>query len=123
MSARNYRDLVMWQKAMQLALAVYEETACFPPEEKYGLQFQLRKAGISVPSNIAEGEGRHSKAEFHHFLSVAHGSVREIETQTLLAEMLDYLKKGAIDRLMGLCSEAGRLINGFSSSLTRAHPE
>ena len=103
MSARNYRDLLVWQKAMQLGLAIYEETACFPPEERFGLQFQLRKGGVSVPSQFAEGEGRNSRAKFHHFLSIAQGAVREIETQTLFAEMVGYLKKkgrGPADGIM-----------------------
>ena len=119
MPVRNYRDLIAWKKAMELALAIYQETTFFPAEEKYGLTSQLRKAGISVPSNIAEGEGRKSAGEFRHHLSIAHGSLREIETQALISDRLGYLRKNVIDQLMGMSSEVGRLINGLSRSLIK----
>jgi four helix bundle protein len=117
MTAKNYRDLIVWQKAFELALAIYAETACFSAEEKYGISSQLRKAGVSIPSNIAEGEGRHSRNEFRHFLSIAHGSLREAETQVLLTEALGYMKKDQSSRIMSLASEVERLINGLSRSL------
>src|ERR1700686_2110288 len=88
---RSYRDLVAWQKAMKFVTAIYEVTQRFPSEERYGLTNQLRRASVSVPSNIAEGQARFSKKEFHHFLSLARGSLVEIETQLLIAENLRYL--------------------------------
>jgi four helix bundle protein len=77
----NFRDLIAWQKAFQLTLNVYKETARFPADDRYGLTLQLRRAIISVPSNIAEGKGRKSKNEFRHYLRIALGSLNEVETQ------------------------------------------
>ncbi len=92
MVATNYRDLIAWNKAFKLALEIYAATSRFPAEERYGLIFQLRKAGISIPSNIAEGEGRGSGNEFHRYLSIALGSLKEVETQILISEALGYFQ-------------------------------
>jgi four helix bundle protein len=119
MASQNYRDLVAWQKAMDLVVAVYQVSASFPREEVYGLTSQLRKAAVSVPSNIAEGQGRGSKKEFAHFLRVAHGSLREVETQTLIAARLAYLPATSSDEVLNLASSAGRLITGLINSLRR----
>jgi four helix bundle protein len=113
----NYRDLIAWKKAFDLALAIYRGTACFPDEEKYGITSQLRRAGVSVASNIAEGQGRNSKAEFRHYLSFAQGSLKEIETQLLIAIALGYCGDGQAAPLFAMASEVGRLINGLSRSL------
>jgi four helix bundle protein len=99
MTVRNYRDLIVWQKAFQLALEGYRETANFPKEEQYHLTSQMRDASVSVASNIAEGECRGSKAEFHHFLRIAHGSLRELETQILISDALGYLRPRAKENL------------------------
>jgi four helix bundle protein len=88
---QTYRDLVVWQKAMELVTEIYKATERFPKEEIYGLTSQLRRAAISVPSNIAEGQGRLTKKEFHHFLGYARGSLLEMETQLLIAQNLGYL--------------------------------
>jgi four helix bundle protein len=96
MPVRNYRELFAWQKAFDLAIALYKATDYFPTEEKYGLTSQIRKAGISIPSNIAEGEGRRSRAEFRHFLSIAHRSLREVETQIMVAGKLGYFKNDKV---------------------------
>jgi four helix bundle protein len=117
MTAKNYRDLIVWQRAFQFALEIYKATSHFPSEEKYGLIAQLRKAGVSVPSNIAEGEGRNSRAEFRRFLLIAHGSLREVETQILMADALKYLKRDDTANLTSMASEVGRLINGMCRSL------
>jgi four helix bundle protein len=77
---KSYRDLVAWQEAMDLVTAIYEITASFPKEELYGVTSQLRRAAVSIPSNIAEGQGRHGVAEFRHFLRQASGSLMEVET-------------------------------------------
>jgi four helix bundle protein len=116
---RNYRDLVAWQKAMDLVEAINAATRSFPSEERYGLTNQLRRAAVSVPSNIAEGQGRRSPKEFHHFLALAHGSLREIETQMLIAQRLSYLDGHTTEVLMGQAGEVGRLITGLSNSLAR----
>ena len=91
MKLRNYSELFAWQKAMDLVEATYEATTQFPKEETYGLKSQLRRASVSIPSNIAEGQGRSSTKEFLHHLSIAYGSLREIETQILIAGRLQYL--------------------------------
>ena len=117
MAVRNYQDLIVWKKAFQLALDIYQATSHFPNEEKYGLTAQLRRASVSVTSNIAEGEGRNSRAEFRHFLFMALGSLREAETQILIADSLQYLQPNETAKLIGMASEVGRLINGLCRSL------
>src|SRR6185369_4825205 len=89
--AQNYRDLIAWQKAMDLVELVYAATTGFPTDERFGLTSQVRRAVVSIPSNIAEGQARRSQSEFLHFLSIAHGSLREVETQLLIATRLRYL--------------------------------
>src|SRR6476659_1156091 len=90
-AVRSYQDLVAWQKAMDLVELVYGATRGFPREEVYGLTSQVRRAAVSVPSNIAEGQGRASTKEFLHHLSIARGSLFEVETQVLVAQRLGYL--------------------------------
>ena len=114
---RTYQELVVWQKAMDLVVAVYEQTRAFPKEEMYGLTNQLRRASVSVPSNIAEGQGRNSTKQFRHFLSIAYGSLQEVETQLLIARRLQYLTAEQSDPLLAQCAEVGRLINGLLRSL------
>lgn len=117
MSVKNYRDLIVWQKSIDLVTTVYEITKLFPKEEVYGLTSQLRRAVISIPSNIAEGEGRESKKEFFQFLSIAYGSLREVETQILIAERIKYIDESVCNALIEKCSEIGKLINGLKKSL------
>ena len=105
------------ERAMDLVAAVYTATKAFPKEELYGLSAQIRRAAISVPSNIAEGQGRHSTKEFLHHLSIAHGSLLEVETQVLIAERLGLLGQDAVKELMALVGEVGRLINGLANAL------
>ena len=117
MAARNYSDLVAWQKAMDLVELIYKATAQFPKEEVYGLTNQMRRAAVSVPSNIAEGQGRGSANDFRRFLSISYGSLREVETQILIAKRLHYLNDAQAERIMNLAGEVGRLINGLGNSL------
>ena len=119
MGAKNYQDLIVWQKAMDLVVEVYRATKQFPKEELYGLTSQLRRAIVSVPSNIAEGQGRRSAKEFLQFLSIAHGSLREIETQLMIARRIDYLSAEALGPLLNLAAEVGRLLQGLSNSLAK----
>src|ERR1700737_1881162 len=114
---RSYRDLVAWQKAMKFVTAIYEVTQRFPSEERYGLTNQLRRASVSVPSNIAEGQARFSQKEFHHFLSMARGSLVEIETQLLIARNLKYLQPAKAEDLLATADELGRILNGLISSI------
>ncbi len=117
MAGQNYRDLIAWQKAMDLTESVYRITAKMPPEELYGLTAQIRRASISVPANIAEGQGRRTKGEFLNQLSIAHGSVREIETHAMLAVRLRFLTPDEVHTVIELAAEVGRLINGRANSL------
>jgi four helix bundle protein len=116
----DYRDLVAWQKAMALAEAVYRETATLPLEERYGLTSQMRRAAVSIPSNIAEGQGRRSSDdEFVRFLAIALGSVCELETQLELAERLHMLTNESASRVRPLVEEVGRVIGGLRKSKQR----
>lgn len=113
---KSFKDLVAWQKAMDLAQAIYTATETFPRHELYGLTSQIRRAAISVPSNIAEGQAHYSKPEFRHFLRHARGSLAELETQILLARRLNYLTEEAAQRLVALGDEVGRITNGLIGS-------
>ena len=117
MASKNYRDLIAWQKAMDLVVIIYRITGLLPREEVYGLKAQLRRAAVSVPSNIAEGQGRRATKEFLRFLSIAHGSLRELETQTLIAERLCYIDTDSLDEVLLAADEVGRLITGLSNTL------
>ncbi len=117
MASRNYRDLIAWQRAMDFVTQVYEQTNGFPADERFALTTQLRRSATSVPSNIAEGEGRFSKPDFRRFLSIPHGSLREAETQVLIAVRLGYLQAEAAENLLTTAGEVGRLIRGLTKSL------
>lgn len=117
MSVRNYRDLIVWQRAMEFVELVYALSRAFPADERFALTNQLRRAAVAVPSNIAEGEGRFSKADFNRFLSIALGSLRESETQIEIACRLNYCDHDSVARAMSLADEIGRLIRGLSNSL------
>src|SRR5450755_4980794 len=97
---RSYQELVAWRKAMKFVIDIYQATQDFPSEERYGLTNQLRRACVSVPSNIAEGQARFSQKEFHHFLNQARGSLVEIETQLLIAKELKYLQPARAEGLL-----------------------
>ena len=118
MDARNYRDLVVWQRAMDFVELVYRVTASFPKEEIYGLTGQLRRAAVSIPSNIAEGQGRHSDREFQRFLRISHGSLREAETHILVATRLGYMNDESQSRLLEGSAEVRRLTNGLLRTLS-----
>jgi four helix bundle protein len=116
---RSYKDLVAWQKAMDLVTATYRSTACFPKEEQFGLTSQLRRAAVSIPSNIAEGQGRLSEKEFRYFLGQARGSMMEVETQLQIAENLGYLQPEQTKELLRACAEVGRILNGLLASICK----
>ncbi|NUQ61698.1 MAG: four helix bundle protein [Pirellulales bacterium] len=119
MAIRDYRQLMVWQKAMDLVETVYRTTRTFPKEELYGLTIQIRRAAVSVPSNIAEGQGRHTTRDFLHFLAIAHGSLKELETQILIAHRLNYMDQQEQAQLTSLTHEVGRLISGLVRSLMK----
>jgi four helix bundle protein len=112
-----YRDLTVWQKAFDLVITVYQKTQDFPKHELFGLTGQVRRAAISIPSNIAEGRGKLTKGEFKLFLGHARGSLAELETQILIARHLNYLNDIEGSKLMEQIAEVGRLLNGLLSSV------
>jgi four helix bundle protein len=115
--AQSFRELQVWQKAMQLTIAIYQLTRSFPRDELYGLTGQLRRAAISVPSNIAEGHGRLSNREFTQFLSIARGSLRELQTLLEIAQALGFGTVKAIEDAERLSHEVGKMIFAFLGSL------
>jgi four helix bundle protein len=115
--SRGYRDLLVWQKSMQLAVEVYKLTSKFPREEVYGLTSQVRRSAISVPSNIAEGHGRLSKKEFRQFLGIAKGSIYELQTQLELAEKLNMASQGSIQPSIEISQEVGKMIFSLLGSM------
>jgi len=119
--SRSYRDLKVWQKAMDWVEGVYRSTRMFPAEERYGITSQLRRAAVSVPSNVAEGQGRGGK-EFRRFVDIAYGSLLEAETQIELSRRLSFLSEGESAELMDQCSEIGKMLNGLKNSLKQSYP-
>jgi four helix bundle protein len=111
----DFRELIVWQKAMTMVTNVYESTQQFPREEIYGLTNQIRRAAVSIPSNIAEGQGRRTRGEFQQFLGIAKGSLAELETQILIAQNLKYIQQP--EQLLERLQEVGRLLNGLINSL------
>ena len=116
---RSYRDLVVWQKAMELCSLTYRATARFPGEERFGLVSQMRRAAVSIPSNIAEGFGRLTTKDYQHFLATARGSARELETQILIASDLGYLSRVEAEACESLTTEVSRMLTAIISSLSR----
>lgn len=117
-----FRRLEVWQKGLQLTTAVYAATTNFPPHELYGLAAQMRAAAVSIPSNIAEGRGRSTQADFRQFVVRARGSAYELETQIAIAAELHYLDREISGRLECLCGETIRLVNGLIRHLSRSPP-
>jgi len=117
---RDFKQLKVWEKAHQLTLAVYKSTTDFPPEERFGLTIQLRRAAASIPSNIAEGCGRTGERELAHFMSMAAGSASEVEYQLLLARDLTYFSTEQHRQLDGQVNEVKRMLNSFMQKLDRA---
>jgi four helix bundle protein len=119
MPVKDYRELIAWQKAMELVEAAYRATKTFPREEVYGLSSQMRRAAVSIPSNIAEGQARNTTRDFLQFLAVAYGSPKELETQALIAERLGYINQPRREELVQRTTEVARLISGLMNSLRK----
>jgi four helix bundle protein len=115
--SNSYRDLVVWQKAVDLVVEIYRITENFPKQEMYGLTSQMRRAAVSIPSNIAEGQGRTSKGEFCHFLGTAKGSLVELETQLEIAYRLGFITSSTAEILAPRLLEVSKLLNGLLNSL------
>jgi four helix bundle protein len=118
---KSYQDLVVWRKAVDLVTEIYRVSQNFPREELFGLMSQIRRAAVSIPSNIAEGHQRMSRKEYQYFLSNARGSLAELETQFIIARNLGYLAKIELENILSLTAEVGRILNGLMASLRNEH--
>ncbi len=114
---RHFRDLLVWQKAMELAKRIYSVTDAFPKSEMFGLQSQMRRAAVSVPSNIAEGHGRLNDGHFRQFLATARGSLFELQTQMEIAGSRKLIEQKDVNDLMDTSEEIARMMNGLLHSL------
>ncbi len=121
-SIRSYRDLKVWQLGMDLVVDCYQHTSGFPPDERFSLTQQIRRAVVSVPSNIAEGHGRTHLGEYLYHLSVANGSLKELETQILIANRLTFLARERCHGLISQTSELGRMLAGLTKKLSKIDP-
>lgn len=117
----SYRDLVAWQKAMELVYEIYKLVRKFPADEKYGLVSQLRRAAVSIPSNIAEGKGRHSDMDMCRFFNTARGSLHEVETQLLIAAHLGYVTDVEYRSIDAQTAEVARILNGLIHKFEAVH--
>ncbi len=118
----SFRDLLVWQRSMTLAKCVYMATQRFPKQEFYGLTMQMRRAAVSVPSNIAEGQGRLTRGEFRNHLGIARGSLNEVETQLRLAVDLEFIDPASVLPVIDCASEVARMLNGLIQSLESSSP-
>ncbi|OFV95580.1 MAG: four helix bundle protein [Acidobacteria bacterium RIFCSPLOWO2_02_FULL_60_20] len=114
---KNYKELGVWQKSIDLVEQVYQVTSAFPLEEKYGLSSQSQRAATSIPANIAEGWARGTTKEYIQFLKVARGSLMELETHLIVANRLKFLPEQKVQSLVGAIAEIGRMLNGLIKSL------
>ena len=116
---RSHRDLIVWQKAMALVASVYGLTKTFPHDEIYALTSQTRKAAVSVPANIAEGQGRRLSGEFHQFFANSRGSLMELDTHLEVACRVGYLSQAQLKSIQNDLNEVGRLLNGLMRSIRK----
>ena len=114
---QGYRDLIVWQQAMDVAVETYRLTSAFPKDEMFGLTSQMRRAAVSIASNIAEGEGRKSKNEFSHFLGIALGSKSELETQIVLSERVNLLKSSETELIKKSLDDIGKMLTALRRKL------
>ena len=114
---RSYRDLLVWQKSIDLVVDCYRATEPFPRTETYGLTSQIRRSAAAVPANIAEGHGRDHLGDYLRHVSIAKGSLTELETYLIVSERLSFLSKQQLQELLGRTSEIGRMLEGLSKAL------
>ena len=117
MSGQSYKDLLAWQKAIDLVEEVYRATRGWPQDELFGLTNQVRRAVVSIPSNVAEGQGRHNHKEFLRYVQISNSSLNEVETQLLIAKRLEYIDEEAYRTLTSQADDVGRLLHGLMRSL------
>ena len=115
--AASYKDLLVWQKGIELVKAVYKITQCFPSDERFGIISQMRRAAVSVPSNLAEGQARKSTAEFVQFISHSEGSLAELDTQLIIAVELEYCPKNEANQAFAQITELRRMLNSLRRRL------
>ena len=118
MAKKSFRELIVWQRAMDLVVEVYSLTKLLPKDEVYGLSSQMRRAAVSVPSNIAEGNSRNTTKEYVRFLNIALGSNAEVETQLEICLKLKYVEANQIYKASELCTEVGKMLNSIAKKLT-----
>ncbi len=123
MGQRSYKDLQVWQKAIDFVTVVYRLTEKFPSTETYGLALQLRRASVSVPSNIAEGSAKRSSIDFTRFINIARGSIAEIETQLIIAERLKYITEIELKSVSMTLEEINKMLFGLGTSLETRNPK
>lgn len=120
-SIKSYKDLLIWQKGVEIVVSSYKLTKTFPQDELYALTSQIKRAAISIPSNIAEGYGRNSDKSFSHFIDISRGSLYELETQLLIAKELDFIQDtDMFNYVIGLINEESKMINAFNNSLSKS---
>ena len=119
MTVRNYRDLKVWQKGVDLVVQCCQITEIFPRRERYGLVSQIRRAAVSIPANIAEGNGRDHLGDYLRHLSFASGSLKEVETQLWIANRLQFVDEPRLDEVLKGTAEVGRMLSGLKRSLRR----
>ena len=117
MGAKSYKDFIVWQKAIDLSVEIYNLIKLLPKTETYGLSDQMRRAVVSIPSNIAEGQGRNSTKEFVYFLSIARGSQKELETQIYICTRLEYFTEEEASTALSLCEEVGKMLNSLITKI------
>ena len=122
MTVKSYRELIVWERSLELACQVYRLTGRFPSEERFSLTVQMRRAAISIVSNIAEGHARHSRGDFRRGVSVALGSLAELETQLELSSRLGFATSADLGDLRGLTDQVGQMLGAMSSRLRKANP-
>lgn len=115
----SYRDLHVWQQAMDLAELCHRRTREFPKEELYGMTSQIRRAAASIPANIAEGNGRENSGEYIQFLRIAQGSLKELETHLILAQRIEIISSGDLAAILGKCQAVGKMLRSLIRSLQR----
>jgi four helix bundle protein len=116
---KSYRELEVWKKAMDMVVAVYELTNEFPQQEKYGLMSQIQRAAVSIPANIAEGYGRLHRGDYLHHLSIARGSLAELETHITIAVRLNYVSRDAVMNIWNMTQEVGKMLSTMIRTLQK----
>ena len=119
MQTSDFKDLRVWKMAMDITIEVYKAIKALPSEERYALSDQIRRCAISVPSNIAEGQARHTNKDFIHFLAIARGSVAEIQTQIIICDRLNYIDSETCNSIINEYSQIDRMLSGLMKSLSK----